>query len=107
MAFATSGSAADPSSDPSGVEARMEGMVNSLEFLLEESLKMQDATVRLQNRVAVMYGQLGAARLESDQMWTSLLEDLEGEDPADDRGEGEVTTPQQERVGETGNANKE
>ena len=75
----------------------MEEMVNQLECLQEESIKMQDACVRLQNRIVVMYGRVGAVWQEAaGQTWASGSE----EDDCEREAESSLTLKQVEGTGD-------
>ena len=65
------GSVTDHSLD---VEKGMEELLNQVESLLQESDKMQDECVGLQNRIVAVYGKLGVAKLAVDKTLDELEE---------------------------------
>ena len=96
MASAASNSIGEPVTDPSlDVEKQMEELVNQVESLLQESDKMQDECVCLQNRIVSVYGKLGVAKVAVNK---TLDELEEAEEKA--ASEAQVLDWEQEKPGE-------
>ena len=96
MASAASSSIGEPVTDPSlDVEKEMEELVNQVESLLQESNKMQDDCVCLQNRIVSCYGKLGVAKLAVHK----TLDELE-EAEKNAASEAQVLDWEQEQPGE-------